>query len=203
MTMPAAGQQVAVVVPEVGRLLGKVDKVSKDSVVIALQSGQKGNVAVLGSNAATLVFNTGRGVHRLQGSVRRSALRASTLRFELAGDARTAQRRTHVRVDAVLSVTLFRRERGGDRVQTYTHDIYGGGLAVVNNCHLAVGETLGVSLDLGNGSPRMSMTCRVARRIDAKTVGLHIERISSPERERLIQYIFVRQRAALRMAKGP
>jgi c-di-GMP-binding flagellar brake protein YcgR len=201
VNLPSVKQSVAVVVPKVGRLLGTVDKVAKDAVVITLGSGQKGNVAVLGSNDATLVFNTPRGVQKIQGSVRRSALRASTLRFELAGDGKLAQRRAHVRVDAVLSVTLFRRDRGGERVETYTHDMSGGGFAIVNNCYLTVGESLGVSLDLANGSPRMSMTCKVARKIDQKTVGLAIERISSSERERLIQYIFVRQRNALKVTK--
>ena len=202
MNLPSAKQQVAIVVPKIGRMLGKVDKVAKEGVTIALSPGQKGSVAVLGSNEATLVYNTRHGVHRVQGTVRRSAMRSGILRFELAGDAKLAQRRAHVRVDAVLSVSLFRRDRGSERVQTHTMDISGGGLAVLNTCHLGVGETLGVSLDLDNGSPRMSMTCSVARKIDARTVGLHIERISTSERERLIHYIFVRQRTAIRVAKG-
>jgi c-di-GMP-binding flagellar brake protein YcgR len=202
VSLPAANKPVAIVVPKVGRLVGKVDKVSKESIVVSLQAGQKGNIAVLHSDDATLVFNTSRGVQRLQGRVRRSALRPNTLRFELKGDSSLAQRRRHVRVDAVLAATLFRRDRGGERVQTHTVDVSGGGFGVVNACHLGIGETLGVSLDLGNGSPRMSMTCTVARRVDARTMGLNIERISTSERERLIQYVFVRQRTALRMTKG-
>lgn len=202
MSLPAANAQVAIVVPKVGRLLGKVDKASDNVVIVRLQPGQKGDVAVLGSNDATLVFSSPRGVQRVMGSVRRSALRAGMMRFEVrAKGGSLAQRRAHVRVDAVLSVTLFRRDRGGERVQTHTVDISGGGLGVVNTCHLAVGETLGVSLDLANGSPRLSMTCTVARKIDARTAGLSIERISTSERERLIQYIFVRQRTALRVAR--
>jgi c-di-GMP-binding flagellar brake protein YcgR len=202
VSLPAAKAQVAIVVPKVGRLVGKVDKAGDSSVVVTLQPGQKGDVAVLGSNDATLVFNTPRGVQRVAGSVRRSALRSGTLRFEMKGSTSLAQRRRYVRVDAVLAVTLFRRDRGGERVQTHTVDVSGGGFGVVNDCHLSVGEALGVSLDLANGSPRMSMTCTVARKVDARTAGLHIERISSSERERLIQYIFIRQRTALKMAKG-
>jgi c-di-GMP-binding flagellar brake protein YcgR len=197
--MPRKRQVVAVVVPTVGRLLGRVDEVGADTVTLSLDPGQSGTMAVLASNDVSLVFASARGLHRLTGSVRRSPLRAGCLSFEPNSQGRLVQRRQHVRIDAVLDVTLFLRSRGGESTHTSTRDISGGGMAVADGHHLSVGEQVGASLDLGDGSNPVFMTCRIVRRDDSRTVSLQIDRIATPERERMIQYIFMRQRMALRI----
>lgn len=201
MTLPRDKQQVAIVVPPVGRMLGRVDKVNREGVSVTLDSGHKGKVSVLGSDEATLMFATASGVHSLAGKVRRSPIKPGSLRFYIGADSQLAQRREHVRVEAALVCVLFRLTRGGGRVQTHTCDVSGGGLAVLNTGGFDPGEEVGVSLDLGNDSQRMSMTCKVVRRTDVRTIGLVIERISTSERERLIQYIFVRQRTELKLGR--
>lgn len=201
MTLPRDSQQVAIVVPQVGRMLGRVDRASREGVSLTLESGHRGKVSVLGSDEATLMFATASGVHSLVGKVRRSPIKPGSLRFYVGGSSQLIQRREHVRVDAALVCVLFRHRRGGGRIPTQTRDLSGGGLAVADTGHLQVGEEVGVSLDLGEDSQRMSMTCRVVRRVDARTIGLLIERISTSERERLIQYIFVRQRTELKLGR--
>ena len=203
MIPPKVKQQVALVVPGVGRLLAKVEKAEKTVVSLTLAATAKsGSISMLSSDDATLVYNTTGGVERLVGTVRRVPLRSGVLRFEVKGRTKVHQQREHVRVEVALAVTLFVRNRTAAPIKTHTVDLSGGGLGVRDPGQLYQGDVVGVSLDLDDGEPRVIMTGKVMRPIARDMKGIQIERISTKERERLIRFIFARQRALLKMARG-
>jgi c-di-GMP-binding flagellar brake protein YcgR len=202
MILPEPGQQVALQVAHVGQFEVVVDKIGKDSLVLALLDRTDANISVLASKDATVAFSTARGVYQAMGTVRRSPLKQASLRFELQGKPKLYQRREYVRIEALLPVTLFPRQREAEPIQTQTLDIGGGGMRVVDSARLRLDETVGISLDLGDGGPRLPMSGIVLREVDAHSKAIRITRISDPERERLIRVIFERQRVALRRARG-
>jgi hypothetical protein len=142
---------------------------------------------------ALLEYSSGHGLVRLHGEA--EIEQRDLIRFRASHDAEVLQRREFVRIDAPQPVVLE-----GDRLdgplQTHAVDVSGGGMLLRGLDSFQEGHRLRFSLELGDDQPPVAGSARVVRTGDDGQRGVVFEAISSTERQRLIHFIFDRQRAA-------
>ena len=123
------------------------------------------------------------------------------IRFHSLEDAEVLQRREFVRIDAPQPV-LVEAEEGSAPVRTHALDVSGGGMLLRGLASLELGTSVRFRLELGAGEPTIEGRARVVRAGDSDERGVVFEQISSANRQRLIRFIFDRQRAALAKTRG-
>lgn len=116
------------------------------------------------------------------------------IRFRAVEPPEVLQRREFVRIDAPQPVHLT--DPVGAPIATHAVDVSGGGMLLRGLEHLAEGDVLRFSLDLGPEERPLEGRARVVRVDDDGHRGLVFEALSSSERQRLIHFIFDRQRVA-------
>jgi c-di-GMP-binding flagellar brake protein YcgR len=150
----------------------------------------------LGEGAEPLVveYVTARGVVRFRGQ---AVLQERDLvRFEVSAAPEITQRREFVRVPAVQNVALggLMGEAG---TKGHAIDVSGGGMLLSGADHLELGSIVRFTLSVGAGLPEIAGWARVVRAAEQGRRGLVFEQISADDRQRLIHFVFERQREAL------
>jgi hypothetical protein len=161
-------------------------------LVLMLDDGEE-----LGQDALeplVLEYVSARGVVRFEGQ---AVLQERDLvRFEVSTAAEVTQRREFVRVPALQSVVL-----DGDvssvRIDGKAIDLSGGGMLLGGGDRLELDSVVRFRLSLGAGVREIEGRARVVRADDEGRRALVFEQISQDERQRLIHFVFERQRAAL------
>ena len=144
-----------------------------------------------------------RGVVRTPGAA--ELVEANLLRFVLDDSVELVQRREFVRVIAAKRLVL--EDEDGDVVtEGLTVDISGGGmlLQLPRSADLPSEGLLFFSLYLGltDYDDQVNGAVRVVRKHDDNKVAVAFEHISHHDQERLVRFVFERQRVALRVTRG-
>jgi hypothetical protein len=139
-----------------------------------------------------LEYSSAQGLVRMHGEARLE--QRDLIRFSAAEPPEVLQRREFVRIDAPQPVELT--DPTGTPIATHAVDISGGGMLLRGLEQLDEGERLRFRLDLEPGEPPLDGRARVVRIDEEGHRGLVFEAISSTERQRLIHFIFDRQRVA-------
>lgn len=139
-----------------------------------------------------LEYSSVQGLIRMHGEARLE--QRDLIRFSPLEPAEVLQRREFVRIDTPQPVQLT--DAGGTPIATHAVDVSGGGMLLRGLEHLKEGEVLRFSLDLGPDEPELQGRARVVRVDEEGHRGLVFEAISDTERQRLIHFIFDRQRDA-------
>jgi hypothetical protein len=140
-----------------------------------------------------LEYTSAQGLVRLQG--RAIIEKPDLIRFAPAQAPEVLQRREFVRVDAPQPVRLT--DEVGATIATHAVDVSGGGMLLCGLEEFSEGQRLRFTLELGPGQEPVQGTARVVRTVgDGGRRGVVFEAISSTERQRLVHFIFDRQRAA-------
>ena len=146
---------------------------------------------------ATLETVDARGLHRLTGTLDPDRVEADVvlLRWEEVEDI---QRRQFVRVEAPCIVEV--RRPGRKPISTYTVNVSGSGFLLAGPDDLDVGEQVALTVKLGGDEEEvLEAMCEVVRITGNGHRGVHIIEIEEPDRERLVHYVFERQRTAPRV----
>jgi hypothetical protein len=142
-----------------------------------------------------------RGIVRTPGNA--ELIEANLLRFVLASSVELVQRRAYVRVVAAKRLVL---EDGDLVAEGLTVDISGGGMLaqLPRSAEVPLNTTLFFSLFLGltDYDDQVSGTVQIVRRNDDNQIALEFEHIAHRDQERLIRFVFERQRVALRVTRG-
>lgn len=159
---------------------------------------------VAGPLSMLMLESTGaRGVVRTPGNA--ELIEANLLRFVLESSVELVQRREFVRVIAAKRLVL-EDEDGEEIAEGLTVDISGGGMLVQlpRSAEVPLNTTLFFSLFLGltDYDDQVNGTVQIVRRSDDNQVALEFEHISHRDQERLIRFVFERQRVALRVTRG-
>lgn len=131
----------------------------------------------------------------------------STLLFKRDKEQSVTQRRGHVRIAAPQPITLSDRD-GNIVLDTYTVNLSGGGmllsLPVDHDLRtLMHDETLGFSLVLRESDPPVTGMLRVVRvRPEELQLATEFTELAPRERQRVIRFIFDRQRLAIALARS-
>ncbi|GAC1323724.1 MAG: hypothetical protein NVSMB25_20410 [Thermoleophilaceae bacterium] len=200
MKGPGIGQDVFLLFDTGDPVSGRIDAVLGDTLMLAVPGDLRGPVRELEGDA-TVHFTNSRGVCRVVGSLCGFDREYERVRFDCTGEVRLIQRRQHVRVDAVIPVSY--RAPGGVKVETHTLNISGGGFLVSEPRGLAVGSQTSFVLHLGETDEwqPLEVVGRAVRKTDGGALGISIEGISKLGQERLVRWVFGRERAARQILK--
>lgn len=122
------------------------------------------------------------------------------VRFDVSAAPEVTQRREFVRVPAVQKVEVAKAQGGataGDRINTHAIDISGGGMLVSGADSLPLGAHVRFTLNLGSDVTPIEGNAQVVRAGDEGKRALVFDQISRADRQRLIHFVFERQREAL------
>jgi PilZ domain len=141
-----------------------------------------------------LEYVSPRGVVRFRGQ---AVLQERDLvRFEVSADPEVTQRREFVRVPSVQNVVLG-GEPGATKINGKAIDLSGGGMLLTGAVGLELDSVVRFSLKLGVGADEIEGRARVVRSDDEGRRALVFEEITEDDRQRLIHFVFDRQREAL------
>lgn len=127
------------------------------------------------------------------------------VRFDVSAAPEVTQRREFVRVPAVQKVEVAKAHGGraggdqinGDAIDAHAIDVSGGGMLVSGADSLPLGAHVRFTLNLGPGVPPIEGNAQVVRAADEGKRALVFDQISRTDRQRLIHFVFERQREAL------
>jgi hypothetical protein len=122
------------------------------------------------------------------------------VRFDVSAAPEVTQRREFVRVPAAQKVEVAKGHDSraeGDLIDAHAIDISGGGMLLSGADGLPLGSHVRFSLNLGPGAEPIEGNAQVVRAGDEGKRALVFDQISRDDRQRLIHFIFERQREAL------
>jgi hypothetical protein len=141
-----------------------------------------------------LEYVSARGVVRFEGQ---AVLQERDLvRFEVSAAAEVTQRREFVRVPALQAVVLG-DDVGSVRIDGKAIDLSGGGMLLGGADRLQLDSVVRFRISLGAGANEIEGRARVVRADDEGRRALVFEQIDEDDRQRLIHFVFERQREAL------
>jgi hypothetical protein len=141
-----------------------------------------------------LEYVSARGVVRFRGQ---AVLQERDLvRFEVSAAPEVTQRREFVRVPSVQNVKLG-GEPGAIKIDGKAIDLSGGGMLLTGAAGLELDSVVRFRLNLGVGAGVVEGEARVVRSDEEGRRALVFEQISEDDRQRLIRFVFERQREAL------
>jgi c-di-GMP-binding flagellar brake protein YcgR len=118
------------------------------------------------------------------------------VRFEVSTQPEVTQRREFVRVPSVHNVVLG-DEPGALKINGKAIDLSGGGMLLTGAAGLEPDSVVRFTLKLGVGGGEIEGQARVVRSDDEGRRALVFEEITEDDRQRLIHFVFERQREAL------
>jgi hypothetical protein len=203
MRQPEEKDVVTVSVPELEELVAVVEEAMDDALLVELvKAGAEPLPQVGPAEGVVLRHETPLGIFEARGSVTPRAPGGRRLEFQPDDDPSVIQRRDHARVQADLPVTVIRESEEGERITARTVNVSGGGVMVRGVAEVEVGERVSVVLWLDDEGKRpLETPARVVRDIEPGVVGLLFDLIDEPARERLIHYVFEREREHRRLAR--
>jgi len=161
-------------------------------VILMVAPGQR-----LDGQSLLLEYTSARGLLRLRGEA--TAATHDLMSFRVQEQPQVVQRRDFVRVDTLQSVTLI-NDDDGSALSAHALDVSGGGMLLTGPESLELDTAVRFTLNLGHGLLPISGRGRVVRVEGGGRRALMFDEISQADRQRLIRFIFERQRDAL--AKG-
>lgn len=174
---------------------------SEDILLVILEGGSE----FLGGPLVGLTLEStgGRGVLRTPGAAEQ--IEPNLLRFVIDEAPDMVQRREYVRVTVAKRVVL-EDEEGEVFTEGLTVDISGGGMLVrVRKPELVPDDQeiyFALYLGLTDYDDQVTGLARIVRRHADGRIGLGYKDISRRDQERLIRFVFERQRVALAMTRG-
>jgi PilZ domain len=186
------GQHVTLMVGEEEHA-ARVEQIGEGWIVLGL-ARQPDEPLVPGAEATMESIDV-RGLHRLTGTLDPDSREPDlvTLRWEEVEDI---QRRQFVRVEATCIVEV--RRQGRDPIPTFTVNVSGSGFLLAGPDDLEMGDQVELSVRLEEGKS-LEVKGEVVRITGDGHRGVHISEIDEADRERLIHYVFERQRSAPRV----
>ena len=198
-------ERVRVLVPRVATLEATVVRTVPDAAELALTATPDVPLRFLHRRKATIVPLTGDGridgrllaVPGAHGRVRDDLLHFLKAVVPLA-PPRPAQRRDEVRIDLVRPVAIIPDGFRVGWLNGFTRNVSAGGVLIAGADALEAGDRLRLRFELDDESDLIDLLARVVRADDAWGLrGLRLERLTDRERERIVKFVFARQRRAL------
>jgi c-di-GMP-binding flagellar brake protein YcgR len=183
-----------------GKANGRVEEVTGDWLSVALFLPPSSDFPKTGEREAVLEFTTARGVHHVTGVIRELQPEIDLVAFEeRGGSGEIVQRREFVRVDAIQPLRIWldthagTGEDGEREFRTNTINVSGNGMLIKGVPGLHHGASFWFELLLAE-ELIVEGCARAVRDCGGGKWGVRIEEIPERSRDRLIHFIFDRQR---------
>jgi hypothetical protein len=123
------------------------------------------------------------------------------VRFTFAGPPQLMQRREFIRAGHITPVNLFKvDEQDAIAEAGWTINVSGGGLLVRGFQHIEVGDRLHADMMLEAGGPRIVAECHVVRVTGEGHHGIQFADIADIDRDALVEFAYLIERARREMA---
>jgi hypothetical protein len=198
-------ERVRVLVPRVATLEATVVRAVTGAAELALTATPDVPLRFLHRRKATIVPLAGDGridgrllaVPGPQGRVRDDLLHFLKAVVPLA-PPRAPQRRDELRIDLVRPVALIPDGFKAGWLNGFIRNVSAGGVLIAGANALEAGDRLRLRFELDDEDDLIDLLARVVRADDAWGLrGLRLERLTDRERERIVKFVFARQRRAL------
>jgi hypothetical protein len=199
---PGIGQAVHVIAPSGASLDARVKDAATDSFLLRFDAAEANPLELLADKQVSLEFTNRRGVCRIVGDAR-PVPGGSGLRVNATGTIELIQRRDYVRVEAYVPVTYQPDGPDGWTASAHTLDVSGGGFQITDAEGLRIGDIRSFTLELGEGEDPLVAVAEPVREVDDQTFGLRFVEIPEPEQQRLVRWVFARERLARQIARHP
>jgi PilZ domain len=191
------GQQVVLKIGDLPGLEARLEQLTDDHALIGLFKPPEPPLAQIGEIEAVIESTTVRGLARLIGTMRQHEGQEDAVMLTFDKGPEVIQRRQFVRIDTTTPVTLTRDD--GSTVKTHSLNLSGAGLLLGGPSDLQMDEPLKLDIEVGEDEPTIHARGRVVRETAEGHKGVRIEMIEEGDRERLIHFVFERQRLAPRV----
>ena len=203
MKGPGVGQAVHLIGPSGATLGARVKDTSRTSFLLRLDEGVAGNpLELLDDKLVSIEFTNRRGVCRILGTAE-SAGGGSALRVDATGTIELIQRRDYVRVEAFVPVTYHPDGPDGWVATAHTLDVSGGGFRIGAAEGLRLGDMRRFDIELGEGTDDVQAVAAAVREAGEDSFGMQFVEIPERDRQRLVRWVFARERLARQIARHP
>ena len=202
MNGPGLGQSVHVIGPSGASIDALVKHTGIGNLLLRLEHGENDPVELLANEAVSIEFTNRRGVCRLLGRAK-AAAGGSALRVDSTGVIELIQRRDYVRVEAFVPVTCQPAGPDGWTATANTLDVSGGGFRVADAEGLRLGDMMRFTLELGEGEKPLQAVAEAVREAGEGAYGMRFVEILERDRQRLVRWVFSRERLARQIARHP
>jgi c-di-GMP-binding flagellar brake protein YcgR len=197
---PGIGQFVHVIAPSGASIDARVKDTGDSTLLLRLEDGEHDPIALLSQNDVSVEFTNERGVCRILGTAQ-AAGEDSALRVDASGTIELVQRRDYVRVEVFIPVTYQPIGPDGWTVTAHTLDVSGGGFRLAEAEALRLGDAMRFTLELGEGEEPLHAVATAVREAGDAIFGMRFVEILERERQRLVRWIFTRERVARQIAR--
>jgi c-di-GMP-binding flagellar brake protein YcgR len=200
---PEQGQQVFVIAPSGAGIAARVIKGDPKQTLLSFEENETNPVPALAGGNLAIQYTNRRGVCRVDGAAHR-ATGVTMLRVDHTSKVQLIQRREFVRVDAMLPVTYRPIGVTGWTAETTTINVSGGGFMISGREALRLDQIMEFTVTLdgeGKEAGPLDVVGQVAREMPGG-LGISITQIDERERERLIRWVFARERQGMLIVKG-
>ena len=203
MKGPGVGQAVQVITRNGAAIGARVKDKSAGGFLLRLSGGDAGDpLELLEDKAVSLEFTNLRGICRILGQAA-PAVGESVLRIEPTGTIELIQRRDYVRVEAFVPVTYRPDGSDGWTATAHTTDVSGGGFQIADAEGLRLGDMRRFTLELGEGEDDVQAVAVAVRDAGDDAFGMRFVDIFERDRQRLVRWVFARERLARQIARHP
>lgn len=176
-------------------------EVDAEATTVEFLHSQGDVASELANGAVAIQYVTRRGVCRIDGVAHR-AKEPGAIRVDHTGKVELIQRREFVRINAMVPVTYQPIGPSGWTAETTTINVSGGGFMISGSEGLRDGEVCTFTLELDGEREAGPLECdgQVVRET-AGGLGIQIVTIDEEERERLIRWVFARERLSRQIVR--
>jgi hypothetical protein len=201
MKGPGIGQVVHVIAPSGAMIDALVKDADTGGLLLRLDGGGADPLELVADKPVSVEFTNSRGVCRIPGTAQ-AAGSGSALRVDATGAIELIQRRDYVRVEAFVPVTYQPAGPDGWTATAHTLDVSGGGFRIADGEGLRLGDMMRFTLELGEGEEPVQVVAEVVREAgEDAAFGMRFVEILELDRQRLVRWVFERERLARQIAR--
>jgi hypothetical protein len=191
------GQQVKLLIGDLSPLDARIEKIDDDHAIVGLFKEPEPPLQSIGPIQGIIEAAGPRGLTRLVGTLRQHGAEVDAARLDFDQGPEVIQRRQFVRIDTTTSVVVTKPD--GTKETGHTLNLSGAGLLLGGIAGLAMGDLIKMDIDVGEEEPDVHARGRVVRQPGEGQNGVRFEMIEEGDRERLIHFVFERQRTQARV----
>ena len=185
-------QHVKLLIGDLAPMDARIEEISDDYAIVGLFKEPEPPLKDIGPIQGIIEAAGPRGLTRLVGTLRQQGSEVDAARLDFDQGPEVIQRRQFVRIDTTTSVVVTRPD--GTKETGHTINLSGAGLLVGGITGLAMEDLVKLDIDVGAEEPDVHARGRVVRQPEEGQNGVRFEMIEEGDRERLIHFVFERQR---------
>jgi hypothetical protein len=201
VTGPQVGQDVYLTIGDLGSMNARIVNKQDSQLLLTLPSDVRHAGPELAGREASVQYSNRRGVMRLEGRVPEKGYIGDRLRFEASGKAKLIQRRDFVRVDAVVPVKYQPRGEMSPVRDAHALNVSGGGFLLAPPHEVGLGVHTRFWLELGDGEDPVAAVGAAVRQTESGAMGIRFDDIDEGDRERLVRWVFARERLSRQVTR--